>query len=96
MLWVMAACGYVLFSNYKYGDPTLLAFNTFMLASWIGYVIFFFFFFGAFVDDVGWTYGKQAGFSQAMNGGLMRRPARAGYTAPLRQVAGPEITPQVV
>ncbi len=96
ILWVMAACGYVLFSNYKYGDPTLLAFNTFMLASWIGYVIFFFFFFGAFVDDVGWTYGKLAGFSLAMNGGLMRRPARAGYTAPLRQVAGPEITPQVV
>ena len=75
MVWLMAATSFVLYRNYRYGDPELRVFNIFMLVSNIGNVIGFLFIFGAFSNSIA-GYAMSAGFSIAMNGGLARRPAR--------------------
>jgi hypothetical protein len=75
MIWLMGAALYVLYQNYKYGDPDLIAFNIFNLASMTVAVIFFFLVFGSFAGDIG-NIAKTVGFSLAMNGGLARRPAK--------------------
>jgi hypothetical protein len=75
MIWLMGAALYVLYQNYKYGDPDLMAFNAFTLAGAVTAVIFFFFVVGGFASDIG-NIAKTVGFSLAMNGGLARRPAR--------------------
>jgi hypothetical protein len=83
ILWLMAATVFVLFRNYKYGDPAMATFNIYMLASGIASVFAFFAIFGGFDGDVG-NFAKVAGFSLAMNGGLAKRPARQRYTEPLK------------
>jgi cell division protein FtsW (lipid II flippase) len=84
MLWLMGATCFVLYRNYKYGDPELRTFNIYMFASGVTTMFAFFFIFGAFSNDVG-GYGQMVGFSLAMNGGLARRPART--------VSNPRIKP---
>jgi len=83
ILWLMAATLFVLYRNFKYGDPAMATFNVYMLASGLSSVFAFFVIFGAFDGDVG-NLARVAGFSLAMNGGLAKRPARQGYTEPLK------------
>jgi hypothetical protein len=75
MLWLMAATSFVVYRNYRYGDPELRVFNTYMLVSNIVGIIGFLFIFGGFNFSVG-GFASAAGFSIAMNGGLAKRPAR--------------------
>ena len=94
ILWLMAATVFVLYRNYRYGDPELHIFNTFLLASGTSSIIFFFFIFGAFQNDVG-NFAKLAGFSLAMNWGVAKRPARATSNPmikPLSPLPAPQMT----
>jgi hypothetical protein len=75
IVWLMAATWYVVYQNYKYGDPAMRSFNIYTLATCSISIFSFFFLFGAFHDDVG-SLARTAGFSIAMNGGLARRPAK--------------------
>jgi len=75
IIWLMAATVFVLYRNYRYGDPGLQTFNIFMLASSIVAIISFFFIFGGFNNDVG-NFAKITGFSLAMNGGLGKPAAK--------------------
>jgi hypothetical protein len=83
ILWLMAATLFVLVRNYKYGDPALATFNVYMLAGGISSVFAFFFIFGGFQGDVG-NFARCAGISLAFNRGLAKRPAKQGYTEPLK------------
>ena len=84
ILWLMGATYFVVYRNYKFGDPELRTFNIYMLATCISSIIGFFFVFGAFTGAIG-GYGGMAGFSLAMNGGLAKRPAKT--------VSNPRIKP---
>jgi hypothetical protein len=75
IVWLMAATLYVTHQNYRYGDPSLHAFNLFFFVSCISNIIVFFFVFGGFNNDVA-NFAKMAGFSIAMNGGIARRPVQ--------------------
>ena len=83
MVWLMGATLFVLYRNYKYGDPDMATFNVYMLAAGISSVFAFFFIFGGFHEDVG-NIARYAGLSLAFNRGLAKRPAREGYTPPLK------------
>jgi hypothetical protein len=94
ILWLMAATAFVLYRNYRYGDPELHIFNAFMLASGISAIVFFLFVVGAFQNDVG-GFAKLAGFSLAMNWGVAKRPARAASNPvikPLSPLPAPQMT----
>ncbi len=94
VIWLMGAALYVLYQNYKYGDPDLIAFNVFNLASMIVTVIFFFLVFGSFAGDIG-NIAKTVGFSLAMNGGLARRPAKPVFNPTIKPLkSGVAISPQ--
>lgn len=86
MLWLMGASLFVLYRNYKYGDPTLSNFNTYTFVGGICSVIAFFFIFGGFQDDVG-TYARMVGFSIAINGGIAKRPAREASNPRIKPAA---------
>jgi hypothetical protein len=73
--WLMGAATFVMYRNYKYGDPALQTFNTYMFVLCVTSVISFLFIFGGFTDDVT-NFAKFAGFSIAMNGGIARRPVQ--------------------
>jgi hypothetical protein len=90
MLWLMGATLFVLYRNYRYGDPELKTFNTYFFASGVVSIIIFFFVVGAFQDDVGY-YARLAGFSLAMNRGLAQKQ-RQVVTSPAtnRVAAQPE------
>ncbi len=75
IVWLMLATTFVTYRNYKFGDPTMQTFNTYMFVLCLGAIIAFLFIFGGFHADVG-NFAKIAGFSIAMNGGISRRPAR--------------------
>ncbi len=87
IVWLMAATAFVVYRNYRYGDPALRTFNTYWLAACLSSIFAFFFIFGAFDGDVG-NFARMAGFSIAMNGGLARRPART-KTNPLIKPSKP-------
>jgi hypothetical protein len=93
IIWLMAAAAWVLYRNYRYGDPELRIFNVYMLASGISSILSFFFIFGAFQNDVG-GFAKLAGFSIAMNWGVAKRPARAASN-PLIKPQPAVVAPQL-
>lgn len=88
IVWLMGATVFVLYRNYRYGDPTLKAFNSYMLAACVGAIVSFFFVFGGFNNDVG-NFARLAGFSIAMNGGLGKRPAKAASNPRFKPLAVP-------
>jgi hypothetical protein len=90
MIWLMLATTFVVYRNYRYGDPELRVFNCFMLASCVWCIVSFFFIFGAFNNDVG-GFAKLAGFSIAMNWGVARRLAKPEYNARIKPL--PESSP---
>lgn len=76
IIWLMGATTFVLYRNYKYGDAELRVFNIYLFASCIKSIFAFLFIFGGFNNDVG-GFASMAGFSIAMNHGVMGRPAQA-------------------
>jgi len=74
-LWFWAAGGWVVWRNFRYGDPALRHINLFLFASFIAKCFSFLFIFGGIVEDVG-AFGMIFGLSIALNHGVMRpRPA---------------------
>ena len=69
-LWYLAAGYWVVWRNYKYGDPGLRQINIFFFAFFICKVFGFLFIFGAFPEDVG-NFGGLIGLSIAFNHGVM-------------------------
>jgi len=70
-LWFLAAGGWVLCQNHRYGDPALRTVNSFLLACYVTRIIFFFFIFGALYNDLYYFTGL-AGLSVSLNGGVSR------------------------
>ena len=64
--WVSLTALYILYRNYRYGDPELKTVNAFLMVLAIQKFFGFFFIFGAYSSDLG-DYAKLAGFSIAMN-----------------------------
>ncbi len=91
ILWLMGATFYVLYCNYKYGDPELRILNIYLFASCIGSIIGYMFIFGSYKDSMA-GYGGMAAFSLAMNGGLGKRPARAASNPRIKPL--PQRVPQ--
>jgi len=73
-LWFWIAGFFVLWRNYRYGDPELRHINIFLYASFLTKCITFLFIAGNMADDVGGFTGV-IGLSVAMNHGVKRRPA---------------------
>jgi hypothetical protein len=83
-LWYLVAGYWVVWRNYKYGDPELRHINIFFFAYFICKVLVFLFIFGAFQDDVGGFAGI-IGLSVAFNHGVMgSRPVPKANPAVVR------------
>ena len=85
-LWLMGATYFVLYRNYKYGDPELHTLNIYLLVTCISSIIAFFFIFGSYKDIMA-GFGGMAGFSLAMNGGLGKRPAKPAYNPRIKPLS---------
>ena len=87
-LWFMFAGLWVMYRNYKYGDPALQTVNIFL---WVIYVVEcfnFLFLFGDFATGMGHFLGP-LGFSIALNNGVCRPvPKPVPATQPVRRVQG--------
>ncbi len=87
-LWFMFAGLWVMYRNYKYGDPAQRTINTFL---WVTYVVecfSFIFLFGGLSGDMGFFLGP-LGFSIALNNGVCRPvPKPVPSTQPVRRVQG--------
>jgi hypothetical protein len=76
IVWLMAACLWVHYRNFRYGPPELKAANAFLLAECIYHSISFIFIFGAFDNDIGY-YARYVGLSVALNGGVLGPKSKA-------------------
>ena len=65
-IWVAGATLFVLYRNYRYGDPELKTVNAYLLVAGIQRTWGFFLLFGSFSDDIG-GFARYAGLSIAMN-----------------------------
>ena len=74
-LWFTLAGGYVLYRNYRHGDPDLLIINRFLLIWWVVHLLGFLFIFGNYPSDIGY-FGGVFGLSVALNNGLARPAAQ--------------------
>jgi len=88
-LWFWVAGFFVVWRNYRYGDPSLRRINTFLFTLYVTGCFFFVFIFGDPVNDVGHFCGI-IGLSIALNHGICRRPAPAQKqnAGALRQAPG--------
>jgi len=71
LVWFWIAGIWVLYNNYRHGDPALRMVNTFLLVNFVGRIIFFFLIFG----DIGYdilVFGGFLGLSVSLNGGVSR------------------------
>ena len=90
MLWLMAAALWLLYRNYRYGDPELQTMNAFLLASCFVLIILFFFVFGAFQNDIG-NFAKMAGLSAALNWGVRGPQARPAVMQRIKPLPQPQV-----
>ncbi len=96
IVWLMAACLWVHYRNFRYGPADLKTVNAFLLAWCVYHSFAFFVIFGSFSDDIGY-YAKYVGICVALNGGVLgpkpkqqfnplikpARPLPAGVPMPL-------------
>lgn len=68
-VWFVAAGAWVLYRNYRYGDPTLQTVNLFLLVAYVARLIFFLGIYGALDDDM-WNFAGYLGLGIALNGGV--------------------------
>ena len=91
MLWLMAAVLWLLYRNYRYGDPGLQPLNTFLLAGGLTTIIGFIFVVGAFQDDIG-HFAKMAGLSVAFNWGVRGPRAKPAAVQRIKPLPQPQAT----
>jgi hypothetical protein len=80
-VWFWIAGIWVLYCNYRYGDPALRTVNTFLLAVFVVRIIFFILIVGDIGSDM-LKFGGWLGLSVSLNGGVCRpapEPARAAH-----------------
>jgi hypothetical protein len=82
-LWMVIGGVWVLYNNYRYGDPALRTINTYFLAWHISSVLMFIVVVGAFSSDM-MGYAATLGMAVSLNGGMCRRPAKAPVKMPDR------------
>jgi hypothetical protein len=70
-LWLLGAGFWVLYRNYRFGDPVLEMTNTFLLAHFVMQVLMFFFVFGAVETDL-IRFTSLIGLSVALNRGVRK------------------------
>lgn len=70
-LWFWLAGFWVVWRNYRYGDPAIRHLNLFLFAMFLAKCFSFLFIFGNLVEDVG-GFGGVVGLSIALNHGVMR------------------------
>ena len=78
-VWFWIAAIWILYNNYRRGDPALRTVNTFLLVAFVGRIIYFMLIFGDVSLDI-LTFGGFLGLSVSLNGGVSRpapQPARA-------------------
>jgi hypothetical protein len=71
LVWFWIAGIWVLYNNYRRGDPALRTVNTFLLVAFVGRIIYFMSIFG----DIGYDiqiFGGFLGLSVSLNGGVSR------------------------
>ncbi len=73
-IWFLGAALHVLYCNYRFGEPALLRVNTFLLAAFIGKVVYFFCVFGSLHAEFFWFTGL-LGLSVSLNGGVCQEQA---------------------
>ena len=67
--WFLIAGTWVLYRNYRYGDPALWTMNAFLLAIFVVRIIAFFFIFGGLDGDMA-HFGGLLGLGVSLNGGV--------------------------
>ena len=80
-LWFMAASLWVMYRNFRYGDPALGTANTFLFTSYVIAVLDFFFIFGDMANGMGQFTGL-LGLSICLNRGVCRAPALPSKNVP--------------
>jgi hypothetical protein len=90
--WVTLAGLYVMYRNYKYGDPELKTVNTFLMVLFIQRFIGFFILFGSYSGDIG-EFAKLAGFSIALNWGVSAAKPQAVVTQRIKPLPRPRLQP---
>jgi O-Antigen ligase len=91
-LWLQAACVFVAYRNYRYGDPEIRAFNAYQLAINLWGIVSFYFIFGAFDGAVA-DMAKNLGFSIALNWGVCRAAAKSNVNPRIKPVPLPTVQP---
>ena len=66
-LWFLAAGGWVLLRNYRYGDPEMKRYNTFLLAYYLESILMFW---GGSLHSDMLNFGALVGLSVSLNGGV--------------------------
>ena len=79
LVWFWGAGIWVLYNNYRYGDPLLRTVNTFLLSIFLARIVFYLFIFGDFGTDMFYFCGL-LGLGVSLNGGVCQ-PAPAPIRA---------------
>lgn len=79
--WFLAAGIWVLYRNYRYGDPEMQLINTFLLAYFLGRTVVFFTIFGA-VDSELYRFTGVLGLSVSLNRGVRKAQPELPETSP--------------
>ncbi len=87
VLWIMGAGVWVLYQNFRYGDPHLRPLNTFLLSLFLLRIFVFFFIFGGIEGDIHRFVGV-LGLSVAINRGV-----RKTNLQPVEEPAGLTLQP---
>jgi hypothetical protein len=97
-VWFAVASLIALCKNYRYGDPELRLVNTFLLSYFIMRLLYFFFLYGHFAEDL-FLFTGVIGLSVSVNGGIASRPGSQPITrsedkpAGVPALAGPAYQP---
>lgn len=92
--WFAIAALRVLWNNYQYGDPAIANINTFLLVSFVGYLIYFLFIFGAFYLDLVKFVGM-VGLSICLNHGVASKAGAPALMLKLKPESEPEPEPEL-
>jgi hypothetical protein len=72
-IWILGAGGWVLYSNFRYGNTKLRRINSVFLSYFLTYSLSFFFIFGAFQSQL-FIFLGLVGLNVSLNGGVKRKP----------------------
>ena len=85
-LLVLSVGGWVLYSNFRYGDPRLQRINTVLLSYYMAFGVLFFLIFGAFNSQL-YIFLGLIGFGVSLNGGVRRAPVVRAKSLPVPALA---------